>query len=99
MASCTPAAAPPAGWPSRSDPTSSRTSASAWRTQVTSKPKQGKQEVQYEGTVPITNETAAFAVASIRSWWEQLGLVRYPGAKRLTITADCGGANGNRRKL
>jgi transposase len=49
--------------------------------------------------VGITHETAAFAVASIRSWWEQLGKQRYPNAELLQITADCGGANGNRRKL
>ena len=49
--------------------------------------------------VGITHETAAFAVASIRSWWEQLGSERYPGATTLQITADCGGGNGNRTKL
>jgi transposase len=49
--------------------------------------------------VGITNETASFAVASIRSWWKQLGRQRYPKATMLQITADCGGANGNRLKL
>lgn len=49
--------------------------------------------------VGITNETAAFAVASIRSWWEQLGTKRYPKASTLRITADCGGGNGNRTRL
>jgi transposase len=49
--------------------------------------------------VGITKETAAFAVASIRSWWEQLGKERYPEATVLQITADCGGGNGNRIKL
>jgi transposase len=49
--------------------------------------------------VGITNETAAFAVASIRSWWEQLGKERYPKASTLQITADCGGGNGNRTRL
>lgn len=49
--------------------------------------------------VGITKETAAFAVASIRSWWEQLGKERYPDATTLQITADCGGGNGNRIKL
>ena len=48
--------------------------------------------------VGITNETAAFAVASIRSWWQQLGKQRYPEAHTLHITADCGG-NGNRTRL
>jgi transposase len=49
--------------------------------------------------VGIDHDTAAFAVASIRDWWEHLGRERYPGAKRLTITADCGGSNGNRTRL
>jgi len=30
---------------------------------------------------------------------EQLGRSRYPEAKTLTITADCGGSNGNRTRL
>jgi transposase len=50
-------------------------------------------------SVGITNETAAFAVASIESWWQQLGKQRYPQATTLQITADCGGGNGNRIKL
>ncbi len=49
--------------------------------------------------VGITNETAAFAVASIRSWWENLGKQRYRKARMLQITADCGGGNGNRTRL
>jgi hypothetical protein len=49
--------------------------------------------------VGITNETAQFSVASIRAWWQQLGRERYPEAKTLTITADCGGSNGNRTRL
>jgi transposase len=49
--------------------------------------------------VGIDNDTAQFAVNSIRSWWEHLGAERYPKAKTLTITADCGGSNGNRTKL
>jgi hypothetical protein len=49
--------------------------------------------------VGITNETAQFSVASIRAWWQQLGRERYPEAKMLTITADCGGSNGNRTRL
>jgi transposase len=49
--------------------------------------------------VGITHETAAFAVASIRSWWQQLGSARYPNARTLQITADCGGSNGNRTRL
>jgi hypothetical protein len=50
-------------------------------------------------SVGIDADTAQFAVASIRSWWEQLGKQRYPQATTLTITADCGGSNGNRTRL
>ena len=49
--------------------------------------------------VGIDNDTAQFAVASIRGWWQQLGSQRYPQATTLTITADCGGSNGNRTRL
>jgi len=50
-------------------------------------------------SVGIDNDTAQFAVASISGWWEQLGHRRYPQATTLTITADCGGSNGNRTRL
>jgi Rhodopirellula transposase DDE domain len=49
--------------------------------------------------VGIDHDTAQFAVNSIRAWWEHLGAERYPHAPRLTITADCGGSNGNRPRL
>jgi hypothetical protein len=49
--------------------------------------------------VGIDADTAAFAVESIRRWWERLGRARYPGAGRLVITADCGGSNGARVRL
>jgi Rhodopirellula transposase DDE domain len=47
----------------------------------------------------ISHDTAAFAVASIRRWWQLLGAARYPTARRLLINADCGGSNGNRVRL
>jgi transposase len=50
-------------------------------------------------SVGIDHDTAAFAAASIRSWWEHLGAERFPDARTLTITADCGGSNGNRTRL
>ncbi len=49
--------------------------------------------------VGVDHDTAAFAVNSIRSWWQNLGQGRYPAATRLQITADCGGSNGNRVRL
>jgi hypothetical protein len=50
-------------------------------------------------SVGIDHDTAEFAVASIRSWWKHLGAERFPDATTLTITADCGGSNGNRTRL
>jgi hypothetical protein len=47
----------------------------------------------------ITSDTAEFAVAAIRRWLERMGRERYPHAKELTITADCGGSNGARVRL
>jgi hypothetical protein len=50
-------------------------------------------------SVGIDADTGAFAVESIRRWWDKLGRARYPNATRLVITADCGGSNGPRVKL
>ena len=44
----------------------------------------------------ITSDTAEFAVQSIRCWRKRMGRQRYPNARELTITADCGGSNGAR---
>ena len=49
--------------------------------------------------VGIDHDTAAFAVESIRRWWDAVGREQYPGAKRLLITADGGGSNGSRVRL
>lgn len=49
--------------------------------------------------VGLDHDTSAFAVASIRGWWESMGRELYPSAKRLMITADGGGSNGYRRRL
>jgi hypothetical protein len=46
--------------------------------------------------VGASRETPAFGVAALRRWWLACGCWRYPGATRLLIEADCGGANGNR---
>jgi Rhodopirellula transposase DDE domain len=50
-------------------------------------------------SVGIDHDTAQFAASSILAWWEHLGEQRFPKAKTLTITADCGGSNGNRTRL
>jgi transposase len=47
----------------------------------------------------ITSDTAAFAVESIRRWWFELGQARYKRARKILITADCGGSNGARVRL
>ncbi len=49
--------------------------------------------------VGVDNDTAAFAVQTIRRWWQEVGRVRYPLARRLVITADGGGSNGSRVRL
>ena len=40
------------------------------------------------------HDTAEFAVASLKRWWQQVGRAMYPKAKYLMITADSGGSNG-----
>lgn len=49
--------------------------------------------------VGIDHDTASFAVESIRRWWNMMGCKSYPEAKKLLITADCGGSNGSRVRL
>jgi len=44
-------------------------------------------------------DTAEFAVASIKYWWDYLGKGLYPEVKQLLITADGGGSNGSRVRL
>ena len=50
-------------------------------------------------SVGISNDTAEFAVAAIKRWWKKLGEKRYSSAKRILITADCGGSNSARSRL
>jgi len=45
------------------------------------------------------HDTASFAVATIRGWWQMVGKQAYPEASRLLITADAGGSNGYRSRL
>ncbi len=49
--------------------------------------------------VGVDNDTAAFAVQTLRGWWTEVGSIKYPNAKRLVITADGGGSNGSRARL
>ena len=50
-------------------------------------------------SVGIDHDTAQFAVESILRWWREMGARCYRRAKRLLITADCGGSDGNRLRL
>jgi transposase len=49
-------------------------------------------------SVGTDHDTAAFAVESIRRWWNGAGRAAYPSARRLLITADAGGSNGYRTR-
>lgn len=49
--------------------------------------------------VGIDHDTAAFAVESMRRWWNEVGREQYPQAQRLLISADGGGSNGSRVRL
>src|SRR5712671_5444199 len=48
--------------------------------------------------VGTDRDTAAFAVESIRRWWDAAGSSQYPQARRLLVTADAGGSNGYRTR-
>lgn len=48
--------------------------------------------------VGTDHDTAAFAVESLRRWWNTTGSVVYPNADRLLITADAGGSNSYRTR-
>ncbi len=48
--------------------------------------------------VGTDHDTAAFAVESIRRWWQAMGQAAYPHARRLLVTADAGGSNSYRTR-
>ena len=50
-------------------------------------------------SVGTDHDTSAFAVESIRRWWNMMGREAYPKARQLLITADSGGSNGSRVRL
>jgi hypothetical protein len=50
-------------------------------------------------SVGTSHDTGAFAVNALRLWWQREGSLRYPGARRLLVTADAGGSNGYRCRL
>jgi hypothetical protein len=54
-----------------------------------------------EGWVAVgtDHDTAAFAVQTIRRWWQAVGKAAYPDAADLMVTAGGGGSNGSRVRL
>src|SRR6266566_3467200 len=50
-------------------------------------------------TVGQDHDTASFAVATLRRWWQAVGAQAYPHADRLLICVDGGGSNGSRLRL
>lgn len=50
-------------------------------------------------SVGVNNDTAQFAVNSIRSWWNEMGRETYSKASDIFINADGGGSNGYRIRL
>jgi hypothetical protein len=50
-------------------------------------------------SVGLDHDTAQFAVATLRRWWQRMGRRVYRQAHELLITADGGGSNGSRCRL
>jgi Rhodopirellula transposase DDE domain len=50
-------------------------------------------------SVGVDHDTADFAVATLRRWWDQMGRATYPHATELLVTADGGGSNSARSRL
>jgi Rhodopirellula transposase DDE domain len=50
-------------------------------------------------SVGVDHDTASFAVQAVRRWYQSIGQASYPDCRELLICADCGGSNGNRRRL
>ncbi len=50
-------------------------------------------------SVGIDHDTARFAAASLKRWWQEMGSRRFPRAEELLITADGGGSNSHRNRL
>jgi len=50
-------------------------------------------------SVGISADTAQFAAESLRKWFDGVGAQKYPEAREVLITADCGGSNGYRVRL
>ncbi len=50
-------------------------------------------------SVGVDHDTAEFAAATIRRWWDRMGSQNYAEARELLIMADSGGSNSSRTRL
>jgi DDE family transposase len=50
-------------------------------------------------SVGLDHDTAQFATATLRRWWQAMGSQMYPQAETLLVTADSGGSNSRRSRL
>ncbi len=48
--------------------------------------------------VGLDHDTAEFAVATLRRWWQQMGTEAYPRATHVLVIAEGGGSNGARTR-
>ena len=47
----------------------------------------------------ISRDTSEFACDSLRWYWNRIGKQRYPDAKSILLTCDCGGSNSSRKYI
>ncbi len=50
-------------------------------------------------SIGMSNDTAEFAVSTIKKWWNNVGCIKYPHANEIYITCDSGGSNSSRARL
>ena len=50
-------------------------------------------------SVRVDHETVEFALESLRRWWQSMGLLAFPAARRLLVTANGGGSHISCRRL
>jgi len=50
-------------------------------------------------SVGVGNDTAEFAVNTVRAWWYDMGESLYKNSDKISVTADSGGSNGCRVRL
>jgi Rhodopirellula transposase DDE domain len=48
--------------------------------------------------VGVTTQTGLLTAGAILAWWSQVGARRYPEARTLTITGNCGGLSSERSR-